>query len=192
MRLAKKYGVPQELALRYEFVNSWDGRSYVEQGEPHVPADELETPPLLERWMQERGLLPRGESIAPGEHRRALELRTALRSLVEGAEDSGKTARERLNRVSQFYPLVVRMGASGIPELQPEEDATGLGRVLAEFLALGASGRLDRLKMCSSEECRWIFFDRSKPGSRRWCSSLLCGNRQKTREYRKRQKADLG
>jgi predicted RNA-binding Zn ribbon-like protein len=61
--------------------------------------------------------------------------------------------------------------------------------VLAEFLALSASGRLGRLKMCSSKECNWIFFDRSKPGNRRWCSSLLCGNRQKTRDYRKRQKA---
>ncbi|WP_419723185.1 CGNR zinc finger domain-containing protein [Sphingobium aromaticiconvertens] len=34
--------------------------------------------------------------------------------------------------------------------------------------------------------CRWIFLDRSKPGSRRWCSSTGCGNRQKTRASRAR------
>ena len=33
-----------------------------------------------------------------------------------------------------------------------------------------------------------MFYDRSKPTTRRWCSSLLCGNRQKTRAYRARQR----
>jgi CGNR zinc finger len=49
---------------------------------------------------------------------------------------------------------------------------------------LAQGDRLDRLKMCASDACRWIFYDRSKPGNRRWCSSVLCGNREKTRSYR--------
>jgi predicted RNA-binding Zn ribbon-like protein len=51
---------------------------------------------------------------------------------------------------------------------------------------LAKTDRLARLKTCASEDCRWIFFDRSKPANRHWCSSNLCGNRQKTRTYRLR------
>ena len=43
--------------------------------------------------------------------------------------------------------------------------------------------------MCDLEECHWVFYDRSKPGARRWCASALCGNRQKTRAYRLRHRA---
>ncbi|WP_354138189.1 CGNR zinc finger domain-containing protein [Bradyrhizobium sp. LB11.1] len=42
--------------------------------------------------------------------------------------------------------------------------------------------------MCASEECRRMFFDRSKPATRRWCMSTLFGNRMKTRAYRERQR----
>jgi predicted RNA-binding Zn ribbon-like protein len=44
--------------------------------------------------------------------------------------------------------------------------------------------------MCASDECQRVFFDRSKPASRRWCQSTLCGNRNKTRAYRERQRQD--
>lgn len=191
MRLAKKHSVPQELALLYEFLNSADQRTYVEQGEQHVPSDELEAPAYLETWMRERGLLKKRQSIAPADHRKAL----ALRSYVQFILDSRITARkpaEDLNRIGGGFPLVVRMGQNRTAELQPAQGESGLARVLAEFFSLAETSRLDRLKMCSSEECRWIFFDRSKPGNRRWCSSAICGNRQKTRDYRERQKTNLG
>jgi predicted RNA-binding Zn ribbon-like protein len=194
MRLAKKYSVPQELALLYEFLNSADLRTYVEQGEHHVPSDELETPVQLEAWMRERGLLKKGESIAPADHRRALELRSSLRSYVQLELDSRVAARkvaEDLNRIAECFALVVKIGQHGMAELQPAQGESGLARVLAEFFSLVKSGRVDRLKMCSSDECCWIFFDRSKPGNRRWCSSLRCGNRQKTREYRERVRAHI-
>jgi predicted RNA-binding Zn ribbon-like protein len=58
--------------------------------------------------------------------------------------------------------------------------------VLAELVRLSDGGRLERVKICDSDECRWVFYDRSKPGNRRWCSSERCGNREKTRNYRRR------
>ena len=61
---------------------------------------------------------------------------------------------------------------------------SGLGTILVELVRLSDSGRLARVKTCDSDECRWIFYDRSKPGNQRWCSSVLCGNREKTRSYR--------
>jgi predicted RNA-binding Zn ribbon-like protein len=193
MALAKKYAVPEELALLYEFLNSTDLRTYVEKGVQHVRLDELETPAQLESWMRERRLLKAGARVGVADHRQALELRSALRSVLQLPPASRATAQQcaqRLNQASDFYPLVVRADEPGTLRLQPADGASALGLVLAQMLALAGSGRLDRLKMCSSEECHWVFFDRSKPGNRRWCSSLLCGNRQKTREYRKRAKRD--
>jgi predicted RNA-binding Zn ribbon-like protein len=193
MRLAKKYAVPGEVALLYEFLNSIDLRTYVEQGVQHLRSDELGTPAQLENWMRERGLLKRGETITAADHRQALALRSSLRTFLQLPPASRATASQRaecLNTASDSYPLVVKVARAGRIKLQPAQGVNGLGQVQAELFALAENGRLDRLKMCSSDECHWVFFDRSKPGSRRWCSSLLCGNRQKTRNYRKRAKSE--
>jgi|tagenome__1003787_1003787.scaffolds.fasta_scaffold20766935_1 predicted RNA-binding Zn ribbon-like protein len=189
MRLAQKYNVPSEVALLYEFLNSVDLRSYFEKGKQHVPSDELGTPARLEAWMSQRGLLTARQTISPAEHRLALELRTALRSFLQLPLDSRASSpefSESLNRVAQFYPLVVKVVQMGKLRLLPASGISGLAQVLAELFAVAEGGRLDRLKMCSSDKCHWVFIDRSKPGNRRWCSSLLCGNRQKTRDYRDR------
>lgn len=76
----------------------------------------------------------------------------------------------------------------GTIELAPLPGSSALGSVLGEMIGLAQTGRLSRLKTCASDECRWIFFDRSKPANRHWCSSTVCGNRQKTRAYRLRQR----
>lgn len=36
---------------------------------------------------------------------------------------------------------------------------------------------------CSDKWCRWLFLDRSKNHSRRWCSMEICGNRSKARTF---------
>jgi predicted RNA-binding Zn ribbon-like protein len=43
------------------------------------------------------------------------------------------------------------------------------------------AGPLDRLKLCGG--CRWLFLDRSKNRSRRWCSMEHCGTAAKMRRY---------
>ena len=45
-------------------------------------------------------------------------------------------------------------------------------------------GSWARLKACRN--CRWSFYDYSPNRSATWCSMQLCGNRTKTREYRRR------
>ncbi len=191
MRLAKKFAVPQELALLYEFLNSADLRSYLEKGTQHVPSDELGTPAQMDMWMRYRGLLGATEIVSAAGHRNALELRSAMRSFLELPVAFRAKAQEiakSLNEVMELYPLVVQITHGGTFTLRPSAGVNGLAQIVAEFFTLAESGRLDRLKICNSVECQWIFFDRSKPGNRRWCSSLLCGNRQKTRDYRHRQK----
>jgi predicted RNA-binding Zn ribbon-like protein len=189
MRLAKKYPVPPSLALLYEFVNSLDLRRFEEHGSPHEPGDELVTPAQLESWLRERRLWQEKERMTPGAFRAALELRQSIRDLLALNPGSRRGATETLQRLSaaaQRYPLVLVGGEEGVLRLGPAAGVSGLARVLVELHGLEDADRLDRLKMCASQECHWVFYDRSKPGNRRWCSSALCGNRDKTRNYRAR------
>ena len=45
---------------------------------------------------------------------------------------------------------------------------------------------LGRLRRCGDNGCGWLFLDRSKNGSRRWCSSADCGNRARARRHYER------
>lgn len=40
-----------------------------------------------------------------------------------------------------------------------------------------------RIKQCPAEDCGWLFLDRSKNASRRWCDMRTCGNRAKARRH---------
>jgi predicted RNA-binding Zn ribbon-like protein len=194
MRLSEKFAVPAKLALLYDFVNTLDERHYVENRVAHAGGDEIETPRLLEAWMRERGLLPRGEHVDANDHRAALELRKSLRDFLlnppEGRPQAKEAARQ-LAAASRKFPLMLAVSDKGAVELAPIPGSNALGVALAQLVSLAETGRLARLKTCASDECHWIFFDRSKPANRHWCSSSICGNRQKTRTYRERQRLVL-
>jgi predicted RNA-binding Zn ribbon-like protein len=189
MRSSEKYVVPERLALLYDFVNSLDRRRYVEEGKPLVGSDELATAEHLRAWMSARSLRPAAASA--GEHESALKLRAWLRDFLRQSSGEGgrADANDALSDIAAAFPLVVVMGPKGRVHLQPQDGSSSLGLVLAQFFELDAAQDLHRLKMCASDECQWVFFDRSKPGNRRWCSSTRCGNREKTRAFRERHRS---
>lgn len=49
----------------------------------------------------------------------------------------------------------------------------------------------ERLRECASDTCAWVFVDRTKNHSRRWCDMGGCGNRSKVRAFRERQKSTV-
>ena len=62
---------------------------------------------------------------------------------------------------------------------------------LPGVLALAAARLLEhedlsRLRECQDGDCGWLFLDRSKNGSRRWCSSGDCGNRARAKRHYQR------
>jgi predicted RNA-binding Zn ribbon-like protein len=61
-----------------------------------------------------------------------------------------------------------------------------LARSAAELLT---SPTLSRVKVCAGEGCGWVFLDESRNGSRRWCDSRDCGNRERVRKYLARKRA---
>ena len=61
-------------------------------------------------------------------------------------------------------------------------------RSAAELLT---SADLKRVRECDAPDCNWLFLDRSRGRSRRWCSMESCGNRAKARRhYRRRKKSN--
>ncbi len=71
----------------------------------------------------------------------------------------------------------------GVPLEAPQWPALGAA---AELLTSPAAARV---RECASETCTWLFLDRSRNGSRRWCDMKGCGNRAKARRHYRRRRA---
>ncbi len=186
---SRKFKVPDELANLYDFANSLDVRHFTHHGVQHVQGDELGSPRELSAWMSRRGLLFTSAKITPAMFETALQLRTSVRSYLQcdPVERRNNAAARSLNQAMGLFPLVAEARSDRMALRGARDDAlAGLSLVVAELYDGSVKGILDRLKMCAAEECRRVFFDRSKPATRRWCMSTLCGNRIKTRTYRER------
>jgi predicted RNA-binding Zn ribbon-like protein len=189
---SRKFQVPDELANLYDFANTLDVRHFTHHGVQHQQNDELGSAGQLGAWMTERGLLSDGGAITSAMFATALRLRGSLRDYLQHdpGDRHGKHLARSVNAAASAFPLVAEIGAQGKGVLRAaRKDAlAGLSSIVAEFHDGSRNGTLDRLKMCAAEECRRVFFDRSKPSTRRWCMSTLCGNRIKTRSYRERRR----
>jgi predicted RNA-binding Zn ribbon-like protein len=64
--------------------------------------------------------------------------------------------------------------------------------VLRSAADLLTSRDLARLRECAAQACAWLFLDRSKNRSRRWCDMTVCGNRDKVRRHRQRRRERRG
>ncbi|WP_407158898.1 CGNR zinc finger domain-containing protein [Bradyrhizobium sp. STM 3557] len=187
--------MPDALANLYDFANTLDLRHFVHHGVQHQQADALGDPSALGDWLSARRLSERGAIPSQKAFEAALRLRSAIRDYLkcDPAERRSKPAiLDPLDKALRSFPL--RVSASGKDGLRLQRADTeteaqpGLSAIVAELYDSASNGTLDRLKMCAAEECQRVFYDRSKPGTRRWCQSTLCGNRMKTRTYRERQK----
>jgi predicted RNA-binding Zn ribbon-like protein len=49
-----------------------------------------------------------------------------------------------------------------------------------------------RLKQCPGRHCGWLFLDKTRSGTRRWCEMRICGSRAKLRRFRRRQRRRVG
>lgn len=61
-----------------------------------------------------------------------------------------------------------------------------LGPVVWSAVEMLGQGQFERVKQCP--KCGFLFFDRSKNNSRRWCDMAACGNRTKLQNFRERRR----
>jgi hypothetical protein len=78
-------------------------------------------------------------------------------------------------------PDLALLGPSTLPRLI-------VSRVVVELLRSSSNPEWKRVKACPGPGCRWVFVDRSRNGSRRWCQMSECGNRAKGAAFRTRQR----
>ena len=193
-KTSRKFRVPDPLAELYDFANTLDLRAFQHHGVRMQPSDEIETASALGAWLVNHKLAKPGVAVRQEQLERAHALRGGIRALLEQDTAARRTDRSAIadfNAIAETFPLVVQLGGPEAAALSTARDdaLSGLSVVVAQLYDGVRNGTLDRLKTCDAAECRRVFYDRSKPGTRRWCQSAMCGNRMKTRAYRERHKA---
>lgn len=84
-------------------------------------------------------------------------------------------------------PRLVRGGAGCVHDLPGKALEEPLWPVLWSLSALLTSEDAARVGSCQAQGCGWLFVDESPNRSRMWCSSEVCGNRERARRaYAKR------
>lgn len=166
-------------------------RRFLNTVAPEWKQEMLHSPQRLRVVLAELELVSPAASVSEDDLRRALELREALRALVL-ANNGIPAAPDTEHVVEQAAAggLGIRF-VDGVPRLVgSERGVAGALATLAGIVAeAAASGTWPRLKACPAEACGWVFYDRSRNRSGRWCDSTVCGNRAKTRAYRRRRRA---
>jgi predicted RNA-binding Zn ribbon-like protein len=72
-------------------------------------------------------------------------------------------------------------------EMSLDRPLWDIARAAGELLRSTAD--LARVRECGSATCEWLFIDKSRNHTRRWCDMNDCGNRAKVRRFRARQRA---
>jgi len=139
----------------------------------------------LADWLEQEGVRATDAAI-----RRAREVREAIRELLyaNNRQPGARNPHPVLERAADAARLSLDFRAAEVVARAPGVDGA-VGRVLAVVYASMRDRTFARLKACRNHDCRWAFYDYSKNRSASWCSMQLCGNRTKTRAYRRRHAA---
>ncbi len=178
--------------LWLDLLNS-DWHDYLGRGQDEDRLDSTD-------WL--RGFLARWD-LAPADINSS-DTRTALRGLrsllqrflvtLAAGEQPRPAELAALNAYLAAGPVVRRVDREDDAyhlRLVPVEGT--LGAVLCEtatsFAEVLVDGDPSRIKTCQNPDCKWVFYDRSRNRTRRWCAGpTACGNLLKVRRFRERKK----
>jgi predicted RNA-binding Zn ribbon-like protein len=154
-------------------------------GRPGNRIERLAAPPDLSRWIAEAGIA--GAARASRELLdEARELREAIRRVLDCAREGGRPSASDLMLVNEWARRPVPAPQIGpdfaCMSVGPDPVTGALARIARESVEFVTGPELARVRSCAG--CTLLFIDRSRPGTRRWCSMERCGNRNKTARYR--------
>ncbi len=171
--------------------------------DPARRTDRLDDVPALLAWARFVDLvdeetaarLERSAALDPREAEAALtrvkDLRERLHAVVLPLAEGGQPAAGDVRALHTW--LLRALGRADVGSVMPLTwqtpidtlDALGdrLGVHAWQLLQRDAAGRL---RECRDDSCGWLFLDRSRNGSRVWCSSADCGNRSRARRHYQR------
>ena len=174
---------------------------------------ELENGALVERltsldtaasWLADAAVVPdatviaglgRSSAARDAALERLITARTALRDVAHAVAHEEAPPRRAIDEVNRALASRERI------ELVASDDGVRLGhshvgdaiddvlaRIAEPIVREIGNGHDDRIRICANDTCRWIFYDESRAGRRRWCDMATCGNRAKAQRHRARQK----
>lgn len=155
------------------------------------PIERLCEPEDLAVWLDAAGLVDVSKrSVTPGALACAWELREAIhRCAITAISGSNLDADDvrMINRTAAQMPLRPKLSGTKILLCAKNPIEAALSTIAADAIGILAEAARERIRNCP--ECGMLFFDTSRPGKRRWCSSASgCGNRAKVRKHRARQR----
>jgi predicted RNA-binding Zn ribbon-like protein len=181
------------LRLIEQFLNTRDLRMFGIHAERSDQRDELMTVRELRVWLRERRLIGDSDRVSRADLERAVALREALRTMLDPNETRRRRddGRRRLRRLAAELPVYIDFDGSARPLLTSRSRGVdgALTRLLISAVEASIADRWSRLKLCAAADCHWGFVDDSRNRLQRWCATRVCGNRMKTRNYRKRQRS---
>ncbi len=185
----------------FDFLNTND----LENGSP---LDRLPTLDDALDWFVERGVIhfegaersrvEAAEDPSAAAHKlvRIHAVRAALREVADSIAEHRTPDPGALDTVNQA------LHARQVIELIPAPDGCNvdhrhvgdpiddaLARLTDPLVRELTGGNPERIRICDNDRCRWVFYDTSRTGRRRWCDMATCGNRAKAARHRARAKA---
>jgi predicted RNA-binding Zn ribbon-like protein len=153
-------------------------------------------------WLRGHALIHDGPTGARSDDaatlRRIRRTRAALRELADATYEGRPVVPGAIDDVNRA------LRAKEVIQLVPSADglridhrhvgdpvANALADLAEPIVREIAAGRPERLRACASDTCRWVFYDDSPTGRRRWCDMTSCGNRAKAARHRARVKATV-
>ena len=162
------------------------------------PVELLGTTGAALDWLHDHGLIHHEALDRAADQaalRRIRRTRAALRELADATYERRQPRQASLDEVNRALRAreVVQLvpGPDGLHldhrhVGDPIDDA--LANLADPIVREIAAGRPERLRACADDGCRWIFYDDSRTGRRRWCDMSSCGNRAKAARHRARAK----
>ncbi len=129
--------------------------------------------------------------VAAADLERVRTVRAALREVADSVVEHRAARKEALETVNRA------LHARQVIELAPSPDGVNvdhrhvgdpiddaLARLSEALVAELTGGHPERIRICDDDTCRWLFYDTSRTGRRRWCDMATCGNRAKAARHR--------
>jgi predicted RNA-binding Zn ribbon-like protein len=162
-----------------------------------TPVERLDGVEPLRAWLLGTGLIPRGTALDAVDTAWLTRFRAArdLLHRIVHTEVEGRAAGpdlERVNALAATAPPAVRAvrGTDGtlVARLAAAPDC---GALLAQIARDAVELLTDpvargQLRRCEGESCSLVYLDTSRGRRRRWCSSEVCGNRERVARHRRR------
>jgi len=192
--------IARELCL--DFINTLDNRPVPERRQELIQSYD----DLLD-WATQAGALSAARRVvllreseshakdAAAVRARAVELRECLYRIMTAVARNRLVSEDDLREFNVYVGkalshLELRPARKGFRLAWPENH-TQLDSVWWPIVRsasdLLSGDDLRSVRECGDDTCRWLFVDRSKNHSRRWCDMRVCGNRIKARKFYRRQ-----